>query len=77
MGNKKPAGVRLQAEAWRVLLDAVYEAAPAMVKARMLRANLEQCRKTLVNLQKSALARRQAILRNRLSPAATGLIAVP
>jgi hypothetical protein len=34
-GNKKPAGVRLHAEAWRVLLDEVYEVAPAMVKARM------------------------------------------
>jgi hypothetical protein len=35
MGNKKPAGVRLQAEAWRVLLVQVYGAAPAMVKKRM------------------------------------------
>jgi hypothetical protein len=35
MGNKKPAGVRLQAEAWRVLLDAVYVAALATVKRGM------------------------------------------
>ena len=35
MGNKKPAGVRLQAEAWRVLLDAVYVVPLATVKRGM------------------------------------------
>jgi hypothetical protein len=34
-GNKKPAGVRLQAEAWRVLLETVYVASLSMVKKRM------------------------------------------
>jgi hypothetical protein len=45
MGNKKPAGVRLQAEAWRVLLKTVYVASLAMVKRRMQRQMLEERRK--------------------------------
>lgn len=37
IGNKKPAGVRLQAEAWRVLLRTLYGFTRSLVKSEVRR----------------------------------------